>query len=148
MKRSNQSLERTLSVAKFAMRESIYARSVLAVRQKYMKSKLALSISVLLLAACTSVPPEVTAKMDIASKKYAAVTSEMNREAIISLLGPPQKEEGTNVTWEVRHGLNNYESLVVEFGRTGRPVKTTTSSSRLVVGSVVGSAGHWESVVK
>ena len=82
-----------------------------------------------------------------ASEKYASVTKDMTKEAIIAALGPPQKEEGSTLTWEVRYSMRNYASLIVEFDRTGHPIKTTKSDSRWS-SSFVGGAGHSDSVVK
>ena len=96
---------------------------------KSMTSKLALLVSILAFSGCANVPAEVASQMTSAAEKYGSVTKDMTKEAIIAALGPPQKEEGSTLTWEVRYGVRNYESLIVEFDRTGRSIRTTKRAS-------------------
>jgi hypothetical protein len=112
-----------------------------------MKSKLLLLILILAFSGCASVPSEVASQLDRAYEKYSMVTKDMTKQAIIASLGPPQKEEGSTLTWEVRYCMKNYASFVVEFDRTGQSIKTELKYSRWS-SNFVGSIGHSHSVVK
>ena len=112
-----------------------------------MKSKLPLLVSILVLSGCGNVPPEVATQMRSAAQKYGSVTNGMTKEAIVAALGPPQKEEASTATWEVRYNAGNYESLIVEFDRTGHPTKTT-KLHRQWSSSFTRGVGHSDSLEK
>lgn len=92
-----------------------------------MSPKLLLCASVLTLAGCATVPPEIAAELKVASQRYATATVDMTRAEFVRVLGDPQKDDGTTAVWEARYDDGNFDSLSVVFTPEGR-VKTMTKT--------------------
>jgi hypothetical protein len=73
----------------------------------------------LLLSGCAGMPTDFAARMSSAAKDYNSIKVAMNKEQAISRLGQPQKSDGNTSTWETRYDSGNYESIVIDFDRSG-----------------------------
>jgi len=106
-----------------------------------MKPKSLLLAGALLFCGCTSIPKEGAAELDRAAVRYASVTKEMTREAILITFGAPQKEEASKAVWITSYDPDNYVSLSVEFDETGHPIETIITRGVRSSG-LLGAVGH------
>jgi len=70
---------------------------------------------ILLVAGCTSIPADFSAKMSERSELYASVKKGMTRSELVALLGPAVRDEGGKSVWEISYDQKNFERLVAEF---------------------------------
>ncbi len=104
--------------------------------------KTLVALCAIALAGCSTITPQQGAALAEAADRYAQVTLDMTKEQLLQLLGAPQKTEENRLTWELRFGRENSESLQVRFNAQNQMIELQRQHRRFSPASAAGGPDH------